>query len=57
MISDAAGTPLLIHTTPANVRDDMPAVAMVRQLLENVPMSDEDVRELRKLVAQLRDSK
>ena len=32
MISDAAGTPLLIHTTPANVRDDMPAVAMVRQL-------------------------
>ena len=32
-------------------------VAMVRQLLENVPMSDEDVRELRKLVAQLRDSK
>lgn len=30
-------------------------VAMVRQLLENVPMSDDDVRELRKLVAGLKD--
>jgi predicted transcriptional regulator len=32
-------------------------VAMVRQLLENVEMSDEDVRELRKLVAKLKDRK
>ena len=32
MIGDAQGTPLLIHTTPANVRDDMPAVQMVKSL-------------------------
>jgi predicted transcriptional regulator len=32
-------------------------VAMVRQLLENVAMSDEDVRELRELVAKLKDRK
>jgi predicted transcriptional regulator len=32
-------------------------VAMVRQLLENVAMSDDDVRELRKLVAGLKDRK
>lgn len=32
-------------------------VAMVRQLLENVEMTDEDVRELRKLVAKLKDRK
>ena len=32
MISDAAGTPLLVHTTPANVRDDVPAAEMVRSL-------------------------
>ena len=32
-------------------------VAMVRQLLENVEMSDEDVRELRRLVAKLKDRK
>lgn len=32
-------------------------VAMVRQLLENVQMSDDDVRELRKLVAKLKDRK
>jgi hypothetical protein len=30
---------------------------MVRQLLENVAMSDDDVRELRKLVAGLKDRK
>ena len=32
-------------------------VAMVRQLIENVHMSDDDVRELRKLVAGLKDRK
>jgi hypothetical protein len=32
-------------------------VAMVRQLIENVRMSDDDVRELRKLVAGLKDRK
>ena len=32
-------------------------VAMVRQLLENVEMSDEDVRELRTVVAKLKDRK
>src|SRR5688572_3743322 len=32
-------------------------VAMVRQLLENVEMTDEDVRELRKLVAKIKDRK
>lgn len=32
MITDAQGLPLLVHTTPANVRDEVPAVAMVRRL-------------------------
>jgi predicted transcriptional regulator len=32
-------------------------VAMVRQLLENVDMSDDDVRELRKLVSRIKDRK
>ncbi len=32
-------------------------VAMVRQLLENVQMSDNDVRELRKLVASIKERK
>lgn len=32
MISDARGTPLLVHTTPANVRDDLPAVQMVESM-------------------------
>ena len=32
-------------------------VAMVRQLLENVHMSDDDVRELRKLVSSIKDRK
>lgn len=32
MISDAAGVPLLVHTTPANVRDEKPMAAMVRSL-------------------------
>lgn len=29
MITDANGLPLVVHTTPANVRDDMPALRMV----------------------------
>lgn len=33
MISDAAGTPLLIHITPANVRDEVP----VEQMLKSLP--------------------
>ena len=32
MISDAKGIPLLVHTTPANVRDDMPCVQMVESM-------------------------
>jgi hypothetical protein len=32
-------------------------VAMVRQLLDNVHMSDDDVRELRKLVSSIKDRK
>jgi transposase len=32
VIGDARGTPLLIRTTPANVRDEVPAVDMVRAL-------------------------
>jgi predicted transcriptional regulator len=32
-------------------------VAMVRQLLEHVDMSDDDVRELRKLVSRIKDRK
>jgi transposase len=32
VISDAQGTPLLVHTTAANVRDDLPAVEMVKSL-------------------------
>ena len=32
MISDAAGTPLLIHTTPANVRDEAPVLEMIQSL-------------------------
>jgi predicted transcriptional regulator len=32
-------------------------VAMVRQLLEHVEMSDDDVRELRKLVSRIKDRK
>ena len=31
-ISDANGTPLLTRVTPANVRDEVPAVEMVRSL-------------------------
>ena len=32
MISDANGLPLLVHTTPANIRDEQPVVEMVRNL-------------------------
>jgi transposase len=32
VISDAGGIPLLVHTTPANVRDDLPAVEMVKSM-------------------------
>lgn len=32
MISDAQGIPLLVHTTPANIRDDIPAVEMVESM-------------------------
>jgi len=32
VISDARGIPLLVHTTPANVRDDTPAVQMVKSM-------------------------
>jgi transposase len=32
VISDAGGIPLLVHTTAANVRDDMPAVQMVESM-------------------------
>lgn len=32
MISDARGTPLLVHTTPANVRDEKPCVRMVKSM-------------------------
>lgn len=32
MIGDADGTPLLVHTTAANVRDEKPAVEMVRSM-------------------------
>ena len=31
-ISDANGIPLLIHTTPANVRDEVPTVEMVESM-------------------------
>ena len=32
MISDAKGIPLLVHTTPANVRDEKPCVKMVESM-------------------------
>ncbi len=32
MITDANGLPLVVHTTPANLRDDMPALQMVRAM-------------------------
>jgi transposase len=32
VISDAQGIPLLVHTTPANIRDDIPAVEMVESI-------------------------
>lgn len=32
MITDADGLPLVVHTTPANLRDDMPALQMVRAM-------------------------
>lgn len=32
VISDANGIPLLVHTTPANVRDEQPVVEMVKNL-------------------------
>lgn len=32
MIADARGLPLLVDTTPANVRDEVPALSMVRRL-------------------------
>jgi transposase len=32
IISDATGIPLLVKTTPANLRDEMPAVQMVESL-------------------------
>lgn len=32
MITDANGLPLLVHTTPANVRDDQPTLAMVARM-------------------------
>lgn len=32
MISDAGGIPLLVRTTPANVRDEKPTVTMVQSL-------------------------
>ena len=32
MICDAAGTPLVIHTTPANVRDDVPALRLIQRI-------------------------
>jgi len=32
VISDAQGIPLLVHTTPANIRDDIPAVEMVESM-------------------------
>jgi transposase len=32
VVSDANGIPLLIKTTPANIRDDTPAVQMVKSL-------------------------
>jgi len=32
VISDAQGTPLLVHTTAANVRDEVPAVEMLESM-------------------------
>jgi len=32
VIADARGLPLLVDTTPANVRDEVPAIPMVRRL-------------------------
>ena len=32
MICDAAGTPLVVKTTPANVRDDRPALALIQSI-------------------------
>jgi len=32
VIGDAKGVPLLMHTTPANVRDEMPCVQMVQSM-------------------------
>lgn len=32
LITDAAGTPLLVRVTPANVRDEQPALAMLEAL-------------------------
>jgi transposase len=32
VITDAHGLPLLVHTTPANVRDEQPVLAMVQGL-------------------------
>jgi len=32
VIGDAQGTPLAVQTSPANVRDEVPAVAMVQSL-------------------------